>query len=49
MKTGWWTLEITGVDELTDIDREHIAIMIEQGFTSGGIVQEDCEDEDEKE
>ena len=37
---GWWTLTFTGVDELNDSDREHIAQLIAEGFTSGEIVQE---------
>ena len=39
MADGWWDLKITGT-ELNDIDRHHIAKMIEEGFTSGEIVHE---------
>ena len=46
MKRGWWTLTTTGVDELNDIDREHIAELIKEGFTSGEILQDE-EDEGE--
>lgn len=44
MKTGWWSLEITGVDELNEADREHIAQLIKDGFTSGEIIPEEDED-----
>ena len=37
---GYWRLDIDGVNELTDIDREHIARLIIDGFTSGEIIQE---------
>lgn len=40
---GWWSLTITGVTELNDADREHIAALILEGFTSGQIVQENNE------
>ena len=38
-KSGWWKLEITGVDSLNDVDREHIAKLIVDGFTEGEIIQ----------
>jgi len=40
---GWWELKLTGNthDEVSDIDREHIAKLIIDGFTSGEV----CEDE----
>lgn len=38
-KRGWWKLEITGVDSLTDIDKEHIAKCIVEGYTEGEIIQ----------
>ena len=44
---GWWKLKITGVNELTDIDREHIAKLIVDGFTEGEVIQEDDDTEDE--
>lgn len=34
-ESGWWTLTTTV--ELDDVDREHIAKQIEDGFTSGQI------------
>jgi len=37
MTDGWWDLRTTGV-ELNDADREHIAELIKEGFTSGDIV-----------
>jgi hypothetical protein len=40
---GWWELKTEG-EELNDIDREHIAKMIIQGYTGGEIVHEE-EDE----
>jgi len=43
MTTGWWTLKITGVGELTDVDREHIAHLIIEGWTEGEILQDDEE------
>jgi hypothetical protein len=39
MGQGWWTLDITGVDELNDGDREHVAAQILAGFTSGQVLQ----------
>jgi len=41
MKTGWWSLAITDIDELTDISKEHIADLIVKGYTSGEIIQEE--------
>jgi len=40
---GWWDLELKGntYDELTDIDREHIAEQIKQGFTGGEIIKDE--------
>lgn len=35
---GWWKLTFTGVKELTDIDREHIAKLIVDGCTEGEII-----------
>lgn len=49
MERGWWNLTITGVEELTDADREHIAACINGGFTSGEIVQEDEEESEVEE
>lgn len=47
MKRGWWTLTLDGVDELHDTDREHIGRLIAEGYTSGEIVQEGEEEEEE--
>lgn len=47
-RRGWWTLTIEGVEELNDVDREHIAERVKEGFTSGQVCQEledDCEEE----
>lgn len=41
MKNGWWKLQIFGVEELNDIDREHIAKLITEGYIEGQIIQED--------
>lgn len=46
---GEWELKITGVDELNDCDQEHIAKLITEGYTSGEIIQEDDEEEQENE
>ena len=37
---AWWDLKITGKFELTDVDREHIAELIKEGFTSGNLTDE---------
>lgn len=37
---GAWTLTFTGVDELTEGDCEHIARLIEEGYTSGEIIHQ---------
>ena len=41
---GWWELKLEGnnSDELCDCDREHIAGLIKEGFTSGEIVECDA-------
>jgi hypothetical protein len=40
IRRGEWTLEITGdIRRLTDDDREHIAALIVDGFTSGEVIQ----------
>jgi hypothetical protein len=36
---GWWTLKATC--ELKDVDREHIASLIRQGYTEGEVVEWD--------
>ena len=41
MKRGQWSLKIDNVDELTDSDREHIANLIKEGYSSGEIIQEE--------
>ena len=43
MSIGYWKIEITGVDELTDTDREHIASLIKEGFSEGEIIQDETE------
>jgi hypothetical protein len=37
MNKGWWELKTT--IEINDVDREHIADLIKEGFTSGEIIQ----------
>lgn len=50
---GWWKLETWKQDsegkdiELNDVDKEHIAECIKEGYTSGGVVDGD-EDEEGK-
>ena len=44
---GYWYLSFTGVDELNDTDQEHIAKLIKEGFTSGEVIQDDYDDDDE--
>ncbi len=39
MTGGWWSLDTT--IEPNDIDLEHIAQLIKDGFTSGEIIQDD--------
>jgi len=36
---GWWELEVTGIVDLSEDSRQHIADMIAQGYTSGEIIQ----------
>ncbi len=43
--TGWWNLTFSGVDELNDLDREHIAELIKEGYTSGEIIHHEDEEE----
>jgi hypothetical protein len=42
MATGW---EITFTGDPTDLDLEHVAGLVRQGFTSGQLI-EDAEDKD---
>jgi len=44
-ETGWWELKTTVKPSTTDL--EHIATLIEQGYTSGEIVEDEEVDEDE--
>jgi len=46
-KTGWWSIEYT--IKPNEMDLEHIAELIKEGFTSGQIVQEDEDDEVQEE
>lgn len=39
---GWWRLTTTC--ELTEVDREHIARLIREGFTEGEVVEHGEED-----
>jgi len=45
MKRGNWKLELTGVDQLNDIDKEHIADLITEGFTEGEVIQDESNEE----
>ena len=41
---GWWTLTIDGIEgDLSDSTLEHIAKMIEEGNTSGEVIEGDDE------
>ena len=46
---GWWTLSLDGNEycEISDYDLEHIAECIKDGCTSGEIVIDDNDDEDD--
>jgi hypothetical protein len=46
MKTGWWSLDITGVDydDLEEFQLEYIGKKIEEGFTSGQVLIPEEED-----
>ena len=43
MVNGWWRLETTRIDvsELTEVDREHIAKLIQEGYIEGEIIKND--------
>ena len=45
MTRGWWTIKYEPVDEgfvePNDVDLEHIAECIKEGYTSGEILQEE--------
>lgn len=43
-KSGWWQLMTTVTPD--EIDLEHIAQLIRQGFTEGPILQNEDEDEE---
>ena len=52
-KSGWWKLSITNCDddehmELSDRDKEHIGKCIIEGYTEGGIVKDESDDEEMK-
>jgi hypothetical protein len=42
---GWWSLDTTV--EPNECDLEHIAEMIKQGYTSGEIVQDEREENED--
>ena len=50
MKTSWWKLTIDDYPNYkpNDIDLEHIAEMIKQGYDNGQLIQEDEESEGER-
>lgn len=37
-ENGWWKLSTAGVDSINDSDRDHIAKMIEEGYTEGELI-----------
>ena len=41
-KSGWWSLKLEGCnfDDLEDMDLEHIANLIKDGYTNGEIVED---------
>lgn len=43
---GWWYLE-TGDVDLNDVDREHIAQLISDGFDQGEILENTSEEDEE--
>jgi len=47
MKTSWWSLIIDDYPnyEPSEIDLEHIAECIKQGYDNGQLVQEEVSDE----
>ena len=47
IKRGWWSIEIKGDFEPDDCDLEHIARMVELGYTSGDLSHGSEDDEDE--
>lgn len=36
---GWWSLDVSGVDELTAETMDHISMLVKDGFTGGEILQ----------
>jgi len=40
---GWWDLDLHDqrMDDLSDMDRDHIAGLIQKGFTSGELVKDE--------
>jgi hypothetical protein len=44
---GWWDLDLGDqtMDDLSDVDREHIAKCIIEGYTGGEIVKDGNEDD----
>ena len=51
IKSSWWRLSVDDYPnyEPNEIDLEHIAEMIKQGFTQGELIQEDKSEEKERE
>lgn len=51
IKIGWWNLTINDYPnyEPNDMDFEHIAEMIKQGYNQGQLIQEEVSEEREKE
>lgn len=51
MLRGWWTINYEAVDEgftgPNDVDLEHIAGLIKEGYTSGEIIQDIDDEENE--
>lgn len=49
MKSSWWKLTIEDYPNYkpSDIDLEHIAEMIKQGYDNGQLIQDDEESEED--
>lgn len=52
MSRGWWTITYEAVEEgftePSEASLEHISSMIKEGYLSGGILEDDEEEEDQR-
>lgn len=45
---GWWELTLSPNDlELSEVDQEHIGELIKEGYTSGEVVEDEDENNEE--